>query len=174
MLIVGLVVAAILGPLYVWQNTQNPTIRRYGIGSAVAVLGVLGWFALGGDDEPSIGDSGVPAVVDRSTRPAPRPPPVTETVSPEDILASARDAALLQLGKKGLPTSKDEDWKYTDLDAVIKISNEWLTAGATVAPVADTRVDSVTALFDLDWLIIRNGTIDADSVASGSVGTNAS
>lgn len=85
---------------------------------------------------------------------------------PKDGLASARDAALQQLGKNGLPTSKDEDWKYTDLDAVIKISNEWLTAGATVSPVADIRVDSVTALFDLDWLIIRNGTIDVDSVAS--------
>ena len=39
MLIVGLVIAAILGPLYVWQNTLNPTLARYGIGSAVAVLG---------------------------------------------------------------------------------------------------------------------------------------
>jgi sn-glycerol 3-phosphate transport system permease protein len=39
MLIIGLVVAAILGPVYVWKNTQYPTIRRYGISSAVAVLG---------------------------------------------------------------------------------------------------------------------------------------
>jgi sn-glycerol 3-phosphate transport system permease protein len=37
--IIGLIIAAILGPLYVWQNTQRPTIQRYGIGSAVAVLG---------------------------------------------------------------------------------------------------------------------------------------
>ena len=39
MLILGLVVAAILGPIYVWQNNDNPSARRYGIGSAVAVLG---------------------------------------------------------------------------------------------------------------------------------------
>ena len=39
MLILGLVVAAILGPVYVWRNNDNPTARRYGIGSAVAVLG---------------------------------------------------------------------------------------------------------------------------------------
>ncbi len=39
MLILGLVIAAVLGPLYVWQNNDNPTVKRYGIGSAVAVLG---------------------------------------------------------------------------------------------------------------------------------------
>jgi sn-glycerol 3-phosphate transport system permease protein len=38
-MIIGLVVAAILGPLYVWLNTENPTISRYGVGSAVAVVG---------------------------------------------------------------------------------------------------------------------------------------
>ena len=39
MLILGFVVAAILGPVYVWRNNDNPSARRYGIGSAVAVLG---------------------------------------------------------------------------------------------------------------------------------------
>jgi len=39
MLIVGLIIAALFGPLYVWKNTKYPTIKRYGIGSAVAVLG---------------------------------------------------------------------------------------------------------------------------------------
>jgi sn-glycerol 3-phosphate transport system permease protein len=38
-MIIGLIVAAVLGPLYVWKNTAQPTIARYGIGSAVAVLG---------------------------------------------------------------------------------------------------------------------------------------
>ena len=49
MLIIGLVVAAILGPLYVWKNTDSPSIARYGIGSAVAVLGAaVPTFAMGG------------------------------------------------------------------------------------------------------------------------------
>ena len=39
MLIIGLVIAAILGPLYSWRNTEKPTVRRYGIASAVAVAG---------------------------------------------------------------------------------------------------------------------------------------
>jgi len=84
---------------------------------------------------------------------------------PADGLAAARDAALRQLDKKGLPNTKNEDWKYTDLDSVIRISNEWLAGGGSVSPVADADVESVTALFDLDWLVIRNGIIDANSVA---------
>lgn len=39
MLIAGLIVAAIVGPLYVWRNVDDPTPQRYGIASAVAVLG---------------------------------------------------------------------------------------------------------------------------------------
>lgn len=48
MLLIGLVVAAILGPLYVWYNTDKPSISRYGVGSAVAVLGAaVGPIAMG-------------------------------------------------------------------------------------------------------------------------------
>jgi sn-glycerol 3-phosphate transport system permease protein len=39
MLIIGLVVAAVLGPLYTWRNTERPTVSRYGIASAIAVAG---------------------------------------------------------------------------------------------------------------------------------------
>jgi len=39
MLILGLIVAALVGPLWVWRNFDNPTVQRYGIGSAVAVVG---------------------------------------------------------------------------------------------------------------------------------------
>ena len=39
MLILGLIVAAVLGPVYVWLNSENATVQRLGIGSAVAVAG---------------------------------------------------------------------------------------------------------------------------------------
>ncbi len=39
MLIIGLVVAAIIGPLFVLRNNENRSIKRYGIGSAAAVVG---------------------------------------------------------------------------------------------------------------------------------------
>ncbi|NHZ70393.1 MAG: ABC transporter permease subunit [Proteobacteria bacterium] len=38
-MLIGLIIAAVLGPLYVWKYTANPTISRYGIGSAVSVVG---------------------------------------------------------------------------------------------------------------------------------------
>ncbi len=38
-MLIGLIVAAILGPLYVWQNNDRPSAKRYGLGSAIAVLG---------------------------------------------------------------------------------------------------------------------------------------
>ena len=39
MLILGLVVAALVGPLDIWWHTGTPSVRRIGIASAVAVLG---------------------------------------------------------------------------------------------------------------------------------------
>jgi sn-glycerol 3-phosphate transport system permease protein len=39
MFITGLVLSALIGVFYVWRNTMHPTIARYGIGSAVGVLG---------------------------------------------------------------------------------------------------------------------------------------
>ncbi|MBT8193501.1 MAG: sugar ABC transporter permease [Acidimicrobiia bacterium] len=39
MLILGLIAAALLGPLFVWRTNDNPSVQRYGIASAVAVAG---------------------------------------------------------------------------------------------------------------------------------------
>jgi Fe-S cluster assembly protein SufD len=85
---------------------------------------------------------------------------------PEDNLAAARNAAVARLDENGLPGTGHEDWKYTDLTAVIDISNTWLAEGATVSAVSDTTVATVTERFDLDWLIIRNGCVDANSIAA--------
>jgi len=38
-MLIGLIAAAILGPLYVWRRSERPSIRRYGIASAAAVVG---------------------------------------------------------------------------------------------------------------------------------------
>ncbi len=48
MLIFGLVVAALLGVLYVWLNIERRSIQRYAIGSGVAVVGAaIPTFAMG-------------------------------------------------------------------------------------------------------------------------------
>jgi sn-glycerol 3-phosphate transport system permease protein len=38
-MLIGLIAAAILGPLYVWRTSEKPSARRYGIASAGAVIG---------------------------------------------------------------------------------------------------------------------------------------
>ena len=41
---------------------------------------------------------------------------------PDNGLAGAREAALSHFGKHGLPTLRDEDWKYTDLTPLVGAS----------------------------------------------------
>lgn len=85
---------------------------------------------------------------------------------PDNGLAAAREAGLAQLAAYGLPGITQEDWKYTDLGPIIALSNQWLAAGATTAPVADAVVADVTAQIPADWLVIRNGMVDTASIAS--------
>ena len=83
---------------------------------------------------------------------------------PEDSLSKSRSAALERLHRQGLPTTRHEDWKYTDLGRVIDISNNWLTAGAGVEPVSQSAAAEHIQRFDADWLIVRNGDIDLQSL----------
>jgi Fe-S cluster assembly protein SufD len=81
---------------------------------------------------------------------------------PVNALSAAREAALANLEKRGLPTVRQEDWKYTDLGTAIDIGNRWLATG-TAAALSDKLVKSiasVTRSVDADWLIIANGVID--------------
>ncbi len=81
---------------------------------------------------------------------------------PDDALTPIREAALAHLDEHGLPTLRDEDWKYTDLGPAIDISNRWFAAGArpdTSDNIA-ASVDLITASIDANWLVIANGLID--------------
>ena len=84
---------------------------------------------------------------------------------PNGSLAAARRAALKQLERDGLPGTRHEDWKYTDLTSVIELSNAWANAGGNVEEVADAAVAAVTDQLEIDWLVFRNGVIDPASVA---------
>ena len=88
----------------------------------------------------------------------------TVMAMPDDRLTAARHAALANLEEHGLPTTAQEDWKYTDIATLIDASNEWLTHGAEIEPIADGDIESITNQFDAEWLIVRNGIIDSDSV----------
>lgn len=81
---------------------------------------------------------------------------------PDDALTATREAALANLDEHGLPTVRNEDWKYTDLGSAIDISNRWLSEGAEMVP-ADAllpSVQSIIASIDANWLLIANGIID--------------
>ena len=86
---------------------------------------------------------------------------------PNDRLSDARLAALQHLDDQGTPTTRHEDWKYTNLASVIDLSNQWLADGAeSAAPGSDSAtIDAVTSRFDANWLIIANGKVDLDSIA---------
>lgn len=83
---------------------------------------------------------------------------------PPDGLTATRAAAVKRLQARGLPTLRDEDWKYTDLRPVVDISNRWLASGAKTSAVdsLSKSIDSITASIDANWLIVANGAIDTD------------
>jgi Fe-S cluster assembly protein SufD len=80
---------------------------------------------------------------------------------PDNALSANREAALARFLERGFPTTRLEDWKYTDLAAVADISQRWLENGAPVSsaePVSD-RVAAIRAAIDIDWIVISNGAI---------------
>lgn len=65
-----------------------------------------------------------------------------------------------------LPTTRDEDWKYTDLSRARDITSRWLDAGReTVAAEIDGDIARITASIDATWFVIANGelTLPADT-----------
>ena len=65
--------------------------------------------------------------------------PMLEMQSLESVMGNCpmqvlpmRDAPRFRrLEREGLPSTRHEDWKYTDLTPVIDINNAWAAAGAT-------------------------------------------
>ena len=88
---------------------------------------------------------------------------------PQNALASNRQAALARFLERGFPTTRLEDWKYTDLADVADISQRWLENGAPVPSAASigARVAEIRAAIDIDWIVISNGVI-TDGMESGS------
>ena len=87
---------------------------------------------------------------------------------PDDNLAASRRAALEHLRNHGLPTTRHEDWKYTDLSKVIDIGNRSLGHESGHAPSAelDGLIKRISASIAADWLVISDGRIDDKSIGS--------
>ncbi len=81
-----------------------------------------------------------------------------------DSPAEARQQAMQQFLKRGFPTTRDEDWKYTDLADVVDISERWL-AHAPDAPVEtldESQVNAIQSAIDASWLVFANGRLIED------------
>jgi Fe-S cluster assembly protein SufD len=76
---------------------------------------------------------------------------------PDSALTASRQSALERLRRNGMPGVREEDWKYTDISALIDITNHWLASGAaTVTPAAAEPAAGIEA----DWITITNGRVD--------------
>ena len=59
-----------------------------------------------------------------------------------------------------LPTTRDEDWKYTDLTRAREISTRWLDAGASQpSPSLEDEIAAITGAVDATWLVVANGSL---------------
>lgn len=67
-----------------------------------------------------------------------------------------------------LPTTRDENWKYTDLSRARDITSRWLDAGceAAAAEFADD-VKRITASIDATWIVIANGALQLPKPSAG-------
>lgn len=81
---------------------------------------------------------------------------------PDNGLTATRRAALAKIGRNGLPSVRDEDFKYTDLRPAIDISNRWLIDGAkeSIADVQRDAIQTICSSIDANWLVVANGLID--------------
>ena len=84
---------------------------------------------------------------------------------PDNGLSKSRSDALDLLAEQKLPGPRDEDWKYTDLRDIVQVSNDWLNKGGGSTVIAEEAIDAVSAGLDIDWLIVRNGHVDASELA---------
>ena len=67
-----------------------------------------------------------------------------------------------------LPTTRDEDWKYTDLSRARDISERWLAAGgAAPADSLADEIDAIISAIDATWFVVRNGELLERPTAEG-------
>ena len=67
-----------------------------------------------------------------------------------------------------LPTTRDEDWKYTDLGRAKDISARWLDSGATRSATSlEDDIAAITGSIDATWFVFDNGALSALPDATG-------
>ena len=82
--------------------------------------------------------------------------------SRDDALAAVRKAALERFLETNLPSTRKEEWKYTNLAPIAASSDAWL--GGASAREAAPEPEFDTPPVDAHWLTISNGHVTDDSL----------
>jgi Fe-S cluster assembly protein SufD len=89
---------------------------------------------------------------------------------PGDALMPLRKEALARFAETGFPTTRHEDWRYTNLGPAIELSNLWLRDPAPAA-APDRPSDAIRqiaadleAQLDAHWIVVANGVVDTHSL----------
>lgn len=86
---------------------------------------------------------------------------------PDDQLSPVRREALGRFLQHGLPTTRDEDWRYTNLASIADIGNRWLQerSGARRPATIDSETPaSAREGIDAHWIEFRNGELTPESL----------
>ena len=87
------------------------------------------------------------------------------TALPPDELSAVRNLAVARFAAEGFPTTKHEDWKYTNLSGAAALSNSWLQEMAALSRTDVVAVDTeITEQIDAHWITIANGIVDPESL----------
>ncbi|MEX2123116.1 MAG: Fe-S cluster assembly protein SufD [Woeseia sp.] len=87
---------------------------------------------------------------------------------PSDLLMPQRMRALTRFAESGFPTTRHEDWRYTNLAPAIDLSNLWLLEaadGAADEPRSDASrhyAAELASTVDAHWIVIANGVVQKD------------
>lgn len=87
---------------------------------------------------------------------------------PNDARAAARRRALARFRETGFPTTRHENWKYTNLAPAVDISNRWLRDAvpsipdAALSPAAREYAETLALSIDAHWLVIANGVVQKE------------
>ena len=87
------------------------------------------------------------------------------TALPPDELSAVRNNAVANFTANGFPTTKHEDWKYTNLSSAAELSNTWLQdQSAQTDPTPATKGSEIPEQIDAHWITIINGVVNAESL----------
>ena len=84
---------------------------------------------------------------------------------PQDVLSGLRKSAAAKFAQSGFPTTRHEDWRYTNLARVVTMSNAWLSSADAAPDYCSESAADLESAIDAHWIQFRNGKINLDSAS---------